>query len=254
MAECHAGLEIAPYISSAMRRETLFSTSQKPRTQGEGVGCAGAGGWRERPAPPFPSTFWSKLNWMSTCTRATLHRRHRCRRNSSSLWAFFSPFCSCPFFSFLLSTSDKPLVPVRLAPRAPTVDFYTFRSRVSFSLGRIIRLKIGTLAEKRIEKSSLAHTKKKKRKKRKKKNIQQEKGIYFSISLPSYIYRYLQRSTILAPPSPPPPPPSPPSAKIPCSILLQYWIDAQSRNKVHFMPLHEWIKHNIFLPYRLRHD
>lgn len=32
MVECHAGLEIAPYISSAMRRETLFSTSQKPRT------------------------------------------------------------------------------------------------------------------------------------------------------------------------------------------------------------------------------
>jgi len=36
MVECHAGLEIAPYISSAMRRrETLFSTSQKPRTDGD---------------------------------------------------------------------------------------------------------------------------------------------------------------------------------------------------------------------------
>lgn len=38
MVECHAGLEIAPYISSAMRREILFSTSQKPRTHGGGVG------------------------------------------------------------------------------------------------------------------------------------------------------------------------------------------------------------------------
>lgn len=36
MVECHAGLEIAPYISYAMRRETLFSTSQKPRTNGRG--------------------------------------------------------------------------------------------------------------------------------------------------------------------------------------------------------------------------
>lgn len=45
MVECHAGLEIAPYISSAMRRETLFSTSQKPRTDvdhDEGVEVAGA--------------------------------------------------------------------------------------------------------------------------------------------------------------------------------------------------------------------
>lgn len=49
MVECHASLEIAPYISSAMRRrETLFSTSQKPRTDDDddddGNGPEGGGG------------------------------------------------------------------------------------------------------------------------------------------------------------------------------------------------------------------
>ncbi|VVC43799.1 Hypothetical protein CINCED_3A002722 [Cinara cedri] len=48
MVECHAGLEIAPYISSAMRREILFSTSQKPRTGDGGVGGYEALGCREK--------------------------------------------------------------------------------------------------------------------------------------------------------------------------------------------------------------
>lgn len=69
MVECHAGLEIAPYISYAMRRETLFSTSQKSRTNGRGGRQEGGRDWnkgsgfvcggRERGSEParFPPTF-----------------------------------------------------------------------------------------------------------------------------------------------------------------------------------------------------
>lgn len=146
MVECHAGLEIAPYISSAMRRrETLFSTSQKPRTDddGKGPGRVVGGGEEETsisPPPQLPSTFWSELNWMSTCTRSpslvpTVPRPHS--RRLGSLWAFCLFFFARAFFSLsfsLLSTSDKPL-----APRARPTTFFcfrfirTFRSRVSFS-------------------------------------------------------------------------------------------------------------------------
>lgn len=173
MVECHAGLEIAPYISSAMqrRRETLFSTSQKPRTDN----ATGTGRWR----------------WREAVTEKGRQTRHRRRRPSldflirtkldvhmytlqlplsssqSSLWAFCLFFFSSRafFLSFLLSTSDQPRAPLVRATFSRWL-LYTFRSRVSFSLGSpdYERLKIGTLAEKkRIEKSSL--TEKKKRKK-----------------------------------------------------------------------------------------
>lgn len=56
MVECHAGLEIAPYISSAMRRETLFSTSQKPRTD-DGLGEGWVVGGARDPRRRFPRLF-----------------------------------------------------------------------------------------------------------------------------------------------------------------------------------------------------
>lgn len=187
MVECHAGLEIAPYISSAMRRETLFSTSQKPRTdvdRGEGLVVVVVVGAREsRAAVSLDFLIRTKLDVHmhtrsppSSSSSSSLYSSN----GGSSLWAFF-PF-ACAFF-FLLSTSDKPLTRLLVIHPASTVEFYTFRSRVSFSLGRIIRLKIGTLAEKRIEKSSLTE------KKNERKNIQEEKKrIYFSIfSLELYI-------------------------------------------------------------------
>lgn len=122
MVECHAGLEIAPYISSAMRRETLFSTSQKPRTDDDRGERWVVGG--ERPALPFPSTFWSELNWMSTCTRVPLRRRRRSGNSGSSLWAFF-PLCSCLFFSYY---------PRRTSPYSPVSSLHPPRRARSWVL------------------------------------------------------------------------------------------------------------------------
>jgi len=73
----------------------IFDQSKAPDRRRPRRGVGGGGG--ERPAPPFPSTFWSELNWMSTCTRVPLRRRRR--RSGNSLWAFF-PLCSCLFFSY----------------------------------------------------------------------------------------------------------------------------------------------------------
>jgi hypothetical protein len=117
--------------------------------------------------------------------------------------------CSCLFFPSYYPRRTSPSS-TRLSARSPRADalavdyFYTFRSQVSFSPGRIIRLKIGTLAEKRIEKSSL--TKKKKRKRKRKKNAGRKRNIFFN-----FLFR---------PNGVPVMPPPLPGAKSTCSILL----------------------------------
>lgn len=180
MVECHAGLEIAPYISSAMRRETLFSTSQKPRTDVDHDEGVVGGGERARAAVSLDFLIRTKLD-VHMHTRSPPPSSLYSSNGGSSLWAF-SPLL-VPFF-FLLSTSDKPLNRLFVIHSAPTVEFYTFRSRVSFSLGRIIRLKIGRYSGGKTYRKIFFNRKKK----YEKKNIQEEKRIYFSIfSLELYI-------------------------------------------------------------------